>query len=383
MRVAIVHDWLTGMRGGEKCLEVACELLPDADIYTLFHVPGSVSKTIGSHRIRASVLNRFPRADSYYRYLLPLMPFAIRRFDLSNYDALLSFSHCAAKAARPGKGRPHVCHCFTPMRYIWSMYDSYFGHLRGLRGLCMRAIARRLQRWDRATSARVTHFVAISEYIRKRIADCYGRESEIIYPPADVAFYTPNGPKEDYYLCVSAFAPYKRLDLAIEAFRKLGRKLLIVGNGQCEPRLRATAPSNVQFLGWQSQEDVRHHYRAARAFVFPGEEDFGITPVEAQACGTPVIAYGAGGALETVVGLGEAPSEAGPTGVFFRPQTAEALAEAIERFERNQADFSPEVCRRNSERFSRDRFRAELQACLERNLIGCDTSALRSATSRG
>lgn len=367
-KVAIIHDWLTGMRGGEKCLEVACELLPEADLYTLFYVRGSASPRIEAHRIRASFLNRLPWVASYYRHLLPFMPLGMRTFSLGGYDALFSSSHCVAKSARPAEGRPHVCYCYTPMRYVWSMYDAYFGCLRGLRGVAMRLIARLLRRWDRATACRVTHFVAISEYIGRRIAHCYGRDSEVIYPPADTAFYAPDGRREDFYLCVSAFAPYKRLDLAIEAFRRLGRKLVIIGTGQWEERWRATAPPNVHFLGWQPQEEVRRHYRAARAFVFPGEEDFGITPVEAQACGTPVIAYGAGGALETVIGLDGDVQEAEPTGVFFRPQTADALVEAVERFEREEDEFDPRVCRRNAERFSVRRFREELGSYLTRTI---------------
>jgi glycosyltransferase involved in cell wall biosynthesis len=368
MRIAIVHDWLTGMRGGEKCLEVACELFPEADLFTLFYVPGSTSQTIENRRIHTSVLNRLPRVARYYRHTLPLMPLAMRLFDFRGYDALLSSSHCVAKAARPARGRPHVCYCHTPMRYVWAMYDSYFGHFRGAKRWLMRSLAACLRRWDRSTAPRVTHFVANSENVRRRIASCYGRSAEVIYPPVDTEFYVPDGGKGDFYLCVSAFAPYKRLDLAVAAFRRLGRKLVIIGTGQCEERLKAVAPPNVQFLGWRSQEEVRDHYRRAKAFLFPGEEDFGITPVEAQACGTPVIAYGAGGALETVVGLNGADRQEGPTGVFFTPQTPAALAAAVELFEKQQGEFSPAVCRRNAERFSAARFRDQFRACLAQNL---------------
>jgi glycosyltransferase involved in cell wall biosynthesis len=314
------------------------------------------------------VLNRLPGVSRYYRYTLPLMPLGLRLFDFRDYDAVVSSSHCVAKSARPASGRPHVCYCYTPMRYVWSMYDAYFGRLQGIRGVLMRFVARALRRWDRATAGRVTHFVAISEYIQRRIEHCYGRASQVIYPPANTDFYTPDGAKEDYYLCVSAFAPYKRLDLAIEAFRRLGRPLVIIGSGQCEREVRASVPGNVHLLGWRPQEEVRRYYRAAKAFIFPGEEDFGITPVEAQACGTPVIAYGAGGALETVAGDNGAAGGSEPTGVFFQPQTAEALAEAVERFEREAGHFSPVACRRNAERFSRERFTDELRSHLRRTI---------------
>ena len=358
-RIALVHDWLTGMRGGEKCLEPACRRWPDAPLYTLLHTPGAVSEAIEARRPRASLLNRLPGVGRYYRYLLPLFP-AAAGWRVPACDLVLSFSHCVAKSAVPPPGVPHVCYCFTPMRYAWHMRASYFrrGRLAGLKAAAVDVLLARLRDWDRRTADRVTHFVAISEAVRGRIRECYGRDSVVIYPPADTDFYTPAAvQREDYYLVVSALAPYKRFDLAVEACRRLGRRLVVIGSGQDAAKLRAGSGPTVSFLGWQPDDVVRDHLRRCRALLFPGEEDFGIVPVEAQACGTPVIAFGRGGAVETVRPLGPA---ADPTGVFFAEQTAEAVADAIGRFEAAEGEFDPRAARRNALRFRQDRYEAEL-----------------------
>jgi len=368
VKLAIVHDWLTGMRGGEKCLEIACDLYPQAEVVTLLHVPGSVSPRIESHVIRTSGFQRLPGVARHYRAYLGLMPRAIEQLDLRGYDAVLSMSHCVAKSAPVPRGVPHVCYCFTPMRYVWDMYEAYFGRDRvppGLRWGVWR-LARWLRDWDRRTASRVGHFVAISRFVQDRIRRCYGRDSQVIHPPVDTRLFRPGGKVEDYYLCVSAFAPYKRLDVAIEAFNRLGRTLKIVGKGQDGRRLQRLAGPNVEFLGWQPDEVLCELYRGCQALVFPGEEDFGITPLEAQACGRPVLALGRGGVLETVVPWAQ--DARAPTGLFFQEQTPEAVVDAVHRFESVASQFRPEDARARAETFSQERYRDALARCLEDKL---------------
>ncbi len=277
---------------------------------------------------------------------------------------MVSFSHCVVKGLKPPPGVPHVCYCFTPMRYAWHMRESYFGLGRGgLKARLRERLLARLRDWDRRTAEHVTHFIAISRTVQQRIRECYDRDSAVIYPPVDTDFYCPEQvPREDYYLVVSAFAPYKRLDLALEACRRLGRRLVVIGSGQDEKRLRASASAGVEFLGWQPDEVIRDRLRRCRALLFPGEEDFGIVPVEAMACGAPVIAFGKGGATETVVPAG---TGADPSGVWFEEQSAESLADAIERFEKRERDFSPAVARRHALLFGAERYRQELFAYLD------------------
>jgi glycosyltransferase involved in cell wall biosynthesis len=377
-RVVLVHDWLTGMRGGEKCLEVLCRRWPDAPLYTLLHKPGSVSPTIEDRQPYTSFLQRFPRVHDYYRYLLPLMPFAVESWRLRRCDLVVSFSHCVAKAVRPPRGVPHVCYCFTPMRYAWHMRTAYFAdRLRGLMAAALERFLGLLRDWDRRTAERVTHFIAISRAVQERIAECYGRTSAVIYPPVDTEFYTPSHiRREDYYLAVSAFAPYKRLDLAIEACAKLNRLLVVIGTGQDEARLKRLAGPHVRFLGWQTDEVIRDHMRRCRALLFPGEEDFGIVPVEAMACGTPVIAFGRGGATETVVSLG---GRREPTGLWFEEQTTECLADALLTFEKSMKDFEPMAVRRQALRFNERRFAEEMFAYLDNVLRPAALPARRAA----
>jgi glycosyltransferase involved in cell wall biosynthesis len=364
-RVVLVHDWLTGMRGGEKCLEVLCRRWPDADLFTLLHRPGSTSPAIEQLGPRSSWLQQLPGVHRYYRYLLPLMPAAAASWRLPPCDLVVSLSHCVAKSVRPPLGVPHVCYCFTPMRYAWHMRQSYFGkdRLGGLKARIVDQLMAQLRSWDRRTAERVTHFIAISRTVQQRIMDCYGRSSTVIYPPVNTDFYCPAPvPREDYYLAVSAFAPYKRLDLAVAACNRLRRRLVLIGSGQDETRLRALAGLTVQFLGWQPDEVIRDHLRRCRALLFPGEEDFGIVPVEAQACGTPVIAFGRGGATETVVPLGNSRE---PTGVWFEEQTADCLAEGIDRFEAGAQQLTPGAARRHAQRFNQRRFADEVFAYLQ------------------
>jgi glycosyltransferase involved in cell wall biosynthesis len=353
-RIVLVHDWLNGMRGGEKCLEVLCRRWPQAPLFTLLHKAGAVSPIIEGRPLHVSWLRFFPFVHRYYRYLLPLMPLAAR-WPLPQCDLVISLSHCVAKSALPPPGVPHLCYCFTPMRYAWHMREAYFTGPRGLKARVRDRMLAGLREWDRRVSDRVTHFVAISRTVQTRIAECYGRDSRVIYPPVDTDFYTPAPvPREDYYLVVSAFAPYKRIDLALEACRRLDREVVIIGSGQDEKRLRSVAGPRTQFLGWQPSEVIRDHMRRCKALLFPGEEDFGIVPVEAQACGAPVVAFGKGGAAETVL------TGAERTGILFEEQRAECMIEAVTELEGEADRLSPTAARRNALRFHKQRFAEEI-----------------------
>lgn len=361
MKVAIVHDWLTGMRGGEKCLEVFCKIFPDATLYTLVYIKEKVSPVIRNMKIKTSILQGLPNIEKNYRYYLPLMPFIIERFNLSSYDLILSSSHSVAKGVKKNHSQIHICYCHTPMRYIWDMYDQYFNKNSSNFGTrqIMKLIRPYLQKWDVKTSQRVDYFIANSTNVKKRIKKYYNRSSTVIYPPVDVEYYKIlNTKKEDFYLIVSALVPYKKIDLAIEAFNKLNLPLKIIGSGPDEKRLKNLANKNIEFLGWQPDKVLLEYYNKCKALIFPGEEDFGIVPLEAQACGTPVIAYKKGGALETVI--------EGETGIFFYPQTADALIEAIKKFEK--ISFDPKKCRKNAIRFSEERFYNQIMEFIKKHV---------------
>jgi glycosyltransferase involved in cell wall biosynthesis len=361
--VALVHDWLTGMRGGERCLEVFCEIFPDADLFTLLHIPGTVAPLIERRRVVTSFLQHLPNAASHYRSYLPLFPAAVRRFDLSGYDLVLSSSHAAAKGVRVPPGALHVCYCFTPMRYVWDLYGEYFGPSTDiLTRAAMPPIAALLRQWDRRTARGVHRFVAISHFVADRIRRAYGRQADVIYPPVDVSRFRLEEASEDYYLVVSALTPYKRIDLAVEAANRLRRRLIVVGTGPEERRLRALAGTTVEFRGWRDDAEVAELYARGRALIFPTLEDFGITPLESMAAGRPVIAFGRGGALETVISPGG--SEA-PTGLFFARQTPEDVIAAIADFERGPDRFEPKALRRRAESFDRPIFRERVRAYLE------------------
>ena len=359
MRVALVHDWLTGMRGGEKVLLSLLHLYPDADIFTLLHVKGSVAPEIEARPIRTSFVQRLPGVARHYRRYLPLFPAAIGSLDLSGYDLVISSSHCVAKGAKRGKDAVHVCYCFTPMRYVWDRYEDYFGP--GRLGVPARWIvphvAEALRAWDVATASRVDHFVADSRYVAGRIRRYYGRDSEVILPAVDTAWFTPgDGTGGGYDLIVSALAPYKRLDLALAAYRGTGRKLRVVGTGPEAERLRALAPPEAEFLGWVDDVTLRDLYRGCRAVIMPGVEDFGIVPLEAMACGRPAVVFGEGGGAESVI--------PGETGVVFHEPTAAALRAAVDSL--RTLRFNSAALRARAESFSRGLFESRFSAFVDR-----------------
>ena len=354
------------MRGGERCLEVFAELFPEAPLYTLLHVPGSVTPVIEQRRIVTSFVQRLPGAASSYRRYLPLFPAAARSFDLSGHDLVLSLSHCVAKGVRVPPGALHISYCFTPMRYVWDLYDDYLGGAGLVTRLAAPAVAAGLRAWDRRTAG-VHHFVAISHHIADRIRRVYGRHADVIHPPVDVARFEPTDQVEDFYLVVSALAPYKRVDLAVAAANRLRRRLVVVGTGPEERRLRALAGPTVELLGWRSDEDVARLYARCRAVLFTAVEDYGIVPLEAAAAGRPTIALARGGVLETMVGLDTpaAVSES-PTAVFFETPTEDALADAMARFERVESRFEAKALRARAERFDRPVFQARLSEYIAR-----------------
>jgi glycosyltransferase involved in cell wall biosynthesis len=369
MKIALVHDWLTGMRGGEKVLEVFCELFPDAHLYTLLHNKGSLSDTIEGMDIRTSFIQKLPLIKEKYRHLLPIFPTAIERFDLREYDLVLSSSHCVAKGVITGTDTLHICYCFTPMRYIWDLYNLYFGKERAgmFTRLATSLVLNYLRKWDVASSKRVDKFVAISKYIAERIKKNYGRNSDLIYPPVDCSYFKPGLENDDFYLMISPLAPNKRVDIAVEAFNTIDLPLIVIGSGQEEKRLEKMAGKNIKLMGWQSDEIVREHYANCKALIFPGVEDFGIVPLEAQACGKPVIAFGEGGALETVIPLDKnIGNNINATGLFFSEQTAESLAQAVVRFEDVQGQFNEQAIRKNAESFDRAIFKDEIKKYIEK-----------------
>ena len=358
------------MRGGEKCLEAACELFPDADVFTLLHRKGTVSPTIERHRIVTSFLQRLPEVHRYYRYLLPLYPAAIERFDLSGYDLVLSMSHAVAKGAIPALDAEHACYCFSPMRYVWDLYGDYFGRMPKAIEFFVSLSASRLRTWDVAATARIDRIAAISRHVQQRVARYYRREATVIYPPVEDRYFEPELPKGkgDYFLMVSALVPYKRIEAAIEAFRSTAEPLWIVGSGPGEKHLKSLAGPSVRFLGWQPSSALPELYGRARALVFPGIEDFGIAPLECQAMGRPVIGLRAGGLLETVVPAGNG---AEPTGVLYAEPTVAGLVDGLDSFRRHEAEFDPAELRRHAAAFGRGRFLDELRSFAAPGIRAC------------
>ncbi len=350
MKVAIVHDWLTNWGGAERVLQRIAGLFPDAPIYTLVYRPKIVEGRFKD--VRPSYIQKFPFADRLYPKYLPFFPKAIEALDLSEYDLVISSSTCCAKGVMTRSDAVHLCYCATPMRYAWDFYFSYKKNASPLFRWLIPHFMYHIRQWDVLSANRVDFFLANSKNVARRIDKHYRRESRVVYPFADTAFYTPvPHPTEEYYFTVSRLVSYKRIDLAVRACTKLNKKLIVAGDGAEAKKLRKIAGDCVTFTGHCTNEELREYYRNCKAFLFPGEEDFGITPVEAQACGRPVIAYGNGGALETVID--------GVTGLFFAEQTVESLCDGILRLE--QTSFSPDVIRENALRFEPERFDAQMR----------------------
>ena len=346
------------MRGGEKCLEVICELFPKADLYTLIHEKGKLSNVIESMQIKTSFIQKLPLAIKKYRYFLPIFPLAIEQFDFSKYDVIISSSHCVAKGIKKDDSVYHISYVHAPMRYVWDQFEVYFKQPRTsfVTRLGAELIRPYLQRWDRKTSRSVDTFLCNSQNVRQKIQNYYQRESQVIYPPVDLSCFKPGTIKESFYLIVGALAPNKRVDLAIEVFNKLNLPLKISGSGQDENYCRAIAGENIEFLGVISNKQLLELYQKARALVFPGEDDFGITPLESQACNTPVIAFEKGGALETV---------SSQTGIFFKEHNFDSLYEAVNKMENSWKSFSPESFKKQICSFGRDNFKEQIANAIE------------------
>jgi glycosyltransferase involved in cell wall biosynthesis len=355
MKIAFVHEWLVTYAGSERVLEQMLACFPDADLFAVIDfLPMAERAHIRNKEVRTTAIQRLPFAKTKYRTYLPLMPLAIEQLDLSGYDVVISSSHAVAKGVITGPDQLHICMCYSPIRYAWDLQHQYLSESRlntGLKGWLAKWMLHKIRIWDVRSEKGVDHFIAISDFIARRIWKVYRRKSTVIYPPVDVESFVFREDKEDFYLAASRMVPYKKMDLIVEAFGAMpNRKLTVIGDGPDFAKIRAKAKSNVTLMGYQEFRVLRDYMQRASAFIFAAEEDFGIAPVEAQACGTPVIAFGKGGSLETIRGL-DSPS---PTGVFFGMQSAEAIVDAVDRFEKLQ--ISPAACRENALRFSTERF---------------------------
>jgi glycosyltransferase involved in cell wall biosynthesis len=355
-RIAIVHEWFTGMRGGERVVDAMYELFPGATLFALLHVKGSLSPVMERATVRTSFIQHLPFSGRAYRYYLPLFPAAITRLRMEDFDCVISSNHCVAKGIRTQPRTLHLCYCYTPMRYVWDQYDDYFGPGKAgvMTRLVMGMVRGPLQRWDVRTAVNPHHFVAISQNVRERILRIYGRASEVIYPPVETRRFAVSTKDDGYYLVVSALVPYKRVDLAVRAATEAGERLIVVGKGPEESRLRQMAGPGVEFVGWRSDTEIQEYYAGCRALLFPGEEDFGIVPVEAIACGKPVVAYAGGGALETVIDRPDF-----RTGVLFQAQTVESLVGAMRRL--RETSFDSGAMHRFALGFDRENFKAQFR----------------------
>lgn len=357
MKVAIVHDWLVTYAGAEKVLEELVNIFPDADLYSVVDfLPAEKRSFIKNKSVRTTFVQKLPLAKKMYRNYLSLMPLAIEQFDLSKYDLVISSSYAVAKGVITGPNQTHISYTHSPIRYAWDLQHQYLkesGLEKGIKGWIAKWMLGKLRLWDYRTASGVDYFIANSNFIAKRIWKVYRRKSTVIYPPVDINGFTLNRKKDDFYLTASRMVPYKKMDLIVEAFSKMPEKqLVVIGEGPEYKKIMSKASENVKMMGYQSFEVLKDHMQRAKAFVFAAEEDFGITPVEAQACGTPVIAFGKGGSLETVRDI----NQENPTGILYKEQTVESLMDAIQKFETFSSLITPENCRSNAEKFSKEQF---------------------------
>jgi len=369
MKVAIVHDWLDTYAGSEKVLEQLVLMFPKAELYSIVDfVPQSNRDFIMNKKVNTSFVQKLPLAKKKFRSYLPLMPLAIEQFDFSSYNLVISSSHAVAKGIITGPNQIHISYTHSPIRYAWDMQHQYLresGLDKGIKGWLAKWMLGRLRMWDFRTANGVDYFIANSRFIAKRIWKVYHRQSQVIYPPVDIEGFTMRVDKEDFYFTASRMVPYKKMDLIVEAFSHMpDKKLIVIGDGPEMGKVRSKAGQNVLIMGYQPFEVLKDHMQRAKAFVFAAEEDFGITPVEAQACGTPVIAFGRGGSLETVRGL----NHEFPTGIFYEEQTIDSIINAVKMFEVHQDSISSENCRKNAEGFSKERFRNEFRHVVEQTM---------------
>jgi glycosyltransferase involved in cell wall biosynthesis len=365
MRIAIIHYWLVGLRGGEKVLEAICEIYPDADIFTHVYDAEAAGPIISAHKVTTTFIAKLPFARRFYKFYLPLMPFALEALDLSQYDLVISSESGPTKGVLTRPDAVHVCYCHSPMRYIWDQYQLYRSSAGFLARMMMPVLAPFLRLWDVVSANRVDYFIANSRFVAKRIKKTYRRDAEVIFPPVKLEDYSVEPhPSLDYYFFISQLETYKRADIVIEAANRLGRRLIVVGTGAEEERLRKLAGPTVTLLGRQTTEEIAKLYQNCRALLFAGIEDFGIVFLESMASGRPAIAYAAGGALDAVVD--------GKTGLFFREETVGALIEAIEAFEASPDRFDPKTIRAYAETFSTNAFKAKFKAAIERFCASTD-----------
>lgn len=367
-KIAIVHDWFSTIAGSERVVEQLCELYPSADLFAVYADPRVVEATdfLKDRKLNTSFIQQLPRASKSFRMYLPLMPLAVEQLDVSSYDVVISSSHAVAKGILTGPDQVHISYVHTPIRYAWDLQHQYLresGLEGGLKGWMAKLMLHQIRIWDYRTASGVDHFVANSEFVARRIRKVYGREAEVVYPPVDVDAFHMRGDKEDFYLTASRMVPYKKIDVIVEAFSAMpDKRLVVIGDGPCMRRIRAIATPNVEILGYQPFSVLQDFMQRARAFVFAAEEDFGIAPVEAQACGTPVIAFGRGGARESIRELGV---DDAPTGLFFSEQSASSVRDAVNRFEEEPGAIEPGVCRENALRFAPGRFREQFRDFVE------------------
>lgn len=362
MKKALIHDWFSVYAGAEKCVESFTNIWDDFEVYSLIDFLNDKDRKIilKGKKANTSFVQNLPKAKDKYRNYLPLFPLAIEQFDLSKYDVILSSSHAVAKGVLTHSNQLHISYVHTPIRYAWDLYHQYLkesGLDKGLKGKLAKYFLHKIRMWDMSTVNRVDHYIANSHYIARRIKKVYGKESTVIYPPVDVDKFELCEQKEEFYMTASRMVPYKKIDMIVEAFSKTDKKLVVIGTGPDMEKIKAKAGKNIELMGYQSDEVMIDMMQKAKAFIFAAEEDFGITPVEAQACGTPVICLGKGGTKETVIDM--------VSGVHFMEQTVEALLEAVEKFENNIDSFEPKKIRENALRFSKERFEKEIKEFVE------------------